>query len=179
MSEWTLRLAPPRSEWKSRTREAVSGSACTSIWYLPEPAVSGRWSFLARRCSRWGTSRSCSCRSRERRANSFGARSDSGPLRGTPTSCSKGSRPAIPSSPTVASSSARKRLGAAPSLLAPAFLVGGLEELDGITGRVVEQDLRAADAGQDVVTKPQAGSPKPRDLAREVGHRQLNAIPPT
>ena len=36
----------------------------------------------------------------------------------------------------------------------PAFSVGRLEELDGIAGRVVEQDLRAADAGQNLVTEP-------------------------
>src|SRR5688572_18682943 len=56
----------------------------------------------------------------------------------------------------------------------------GLEQLDGIPGWVVDDDLRAAGTGHDVGrTKRHAGGSQPLDVRFEIAHLEVNAIPPT
>jgi hypothetical protein len=42
---------------------------------------------------------------------------------------------------------------------------GGLEQLDHVAVRVLQQDLGAAGSGDDVVAEPAAGGAEPLDLA--------------
>ena len=54
---------------------------------------------------------------------------------------------------------------------------GRLEELDRVAGRVLDQDLPAADAVDDVVAEPRAGLAERVDGRVEVVHLQLEAVP--
>jgi hypothetical protein len=54
---------------------------------------------------------------------------------------------------------------------------GRLEELNHITGRVLEQDLQPSRSGHDVVAKPQARCPKTGYLGSEIVDDQLEAVP--
>jgi hypothetical protein len=54
---------------------------------------------------------------------------------------------------------------------------GGLKQLDEIAGRILQQDLRSARPRHDVIAELDAGGAQPRDLAREVVHDEVNAIP--
>ncbi len=54
---------------------------------------------------------------------------------------------------------------------------GWLEQLNGIAGRVVEQDLRAAGSGDDVVAEVHAGLAEAFDLGREVVDDEVDAVP--
>src|SRR5688500_15119534 len=53
----------------------------------------------------------------------------------------------------------------------------GLEQLDRVARRVVEQDLAAAGATDDVVANPEAGGPEPVDLGVDIGHDEVDAVP--
>src|SRR5215217_3909458 len=56
-------------------------------------------------------------------------------------------------------------------------LAARLEELDGVTRRILEQDLAAAAAGHDLAAKAGAGSAQPLDLGVEVVDLDLEAVP--
>src|ERR687884_958572 len=54
----------------------------------------------------------------------------------------------------------------------------GLEELDRITRRIVDDDLRATRSGQDVVrAERHPGGSQPLDLCFEIADLEVNAIP--
>src|SRR5262249_51698173 len=55
---------------------------------------------------------------------------------------------------------------------------GRLEELDWIAGWIVEQDLRAAGASHDIVSKSNAGRAEPFDFVSQVVDDEMDAIPP-
>ena len=55
----------------------------------------------------------------------------------------------------------------------------GLEELDWIARRILEEDLPATVAGDDVVAESGAGLLQSRDYPSEVFHFDLNPVPPT
>src|SRR5262249_6402557 len=54
-----------------------------------------------------------------------------------------------------------------------------LKELDEIAGRVLQQDLRSARPGHDVVAELDAGGAQPRDLRRNIVDNEVNAVPAT
>src|SRR3954463_909190 len=54
---------------------------------------------------------------------------------------------------------------------------GGLEELDRVAGRVLEQDLPAAWPADDVVAERQGGGPQPVDLGADVLDDEVDAVP--
>ena len=54
---------------------------------------------------------------------------------------------------------------------------GGLEQFDRVAGRVLEQDLLAARAGDDVVAERQPGGAQPLDLGGDVVDDQMDAVP--
>src|SRR6266536_260323 len=54
---------------------------------------------------------------------------------------------------------------------------GGLEQFDGVAGGVLQQDLRAARPGDDVVAELQAGGTEPVDLRGQVTDLQVEAVP--
>src|SRR5215218_435626 len=54
---------------------------------------------------------------------------------------------------------------------------GGLEQLDHVAGGVLQQDLGATGSGDDVVAEPAAGGAQPLDLAGQVVHLQVQAVP--
>ena len=56
--------------------------------------------------------------------------------------------------------------------------VGGLEELDYVARRVLEEDLLSAGSGDDVVAEWDAGVPEPVHLGGEVAHDQVDPVPP-
>src|SRR6266404_9707726 len=56
-------------------------------------------------------------------------------------------------------------------------LSGRLEQLDRIPRRIVEHDLRAAGAGHDFAAEADARRAEPLDLACDVVHEQVNAVP--
>src|SRR5215218_10906451 len=66
-----------------------------------------------------------------------------------------------------------------PTTAAGASLVrlGGLEQLDHVAGGILQQNLGAARAADDVVAEPAAGGAQPLDLAGQVVHLQLQAVP--
>src|SRR5215216_3995891 len=53
---------------------------------------------------------------------------------------------------------------------------GGLEELDRVAGGIVEQDLLAARAADDVVAEAQPRGSQPLDFAGEVLDDQVDAV---
>src|SRR2546428_2187819 len=53
----------------------------------------------------------------------------------------------------------------------------GLEELDRVSGRVVEQDLRAAGSLDDIVAEAEPGGAQPGDLGLDVVDDQVDAVP--
>src|SRR5207245_9122627 len=55
--------------------------------------------------------------------------------------------------------------------------LGGLEQLDDVAGGILEQDLRSARPGDDLVAGPQAGLAKPVDLSAQVRDHELDAVP--
>src|SRR6185312_10434789 len=59
------------------------------------------------------------------------------------------------------------------------FVDGGLEQLDRIPGRVLDEDLLAADAGHDLVTEAGAGVTELRDQRLDVLDLELEAVPAT
>jgi hypothetical protein len=56
-------------------------------------------------------------------------------------------------------------------------LRGGSNKLDGIAGRVVEEDLLAAEPGHDVVAKARPSFAQRRDLVFEIVDLELDAVP--
>src|SRR5215208_491304 len=54
---------------------------------------------------------------------------------------------------------------------------GGLEELDRVAGRILEQNLLAARTGDDVVAERQPGGAEPFDLGRDVLDDEVDAVP--
>src|SRR5262249_15866191 len=52
-----------------------------------------------------------------------------------------------------------------------------LKQLDEIAGGVLQQDLRSAWPGHDVVAELDAGGAQPRDLGRNIIHDEMNAVP--
>jgi hypothetical protein len=54
---------------------------------------------------------------------------------------------------------------------------GGLEELDRVAGRVVDQDLLTAGAADDFVAKREASGTQPLDLGSDVVDLQVDSIP--
>src|SRR3954454_24796386 len=59
----------------------------------------------------------------------------------------------------------------------PRLVPGRLEQLDGIAGWILEEDLLAAGAGDDVVPEVGAACPQRLDEGREVGHLDREAVP--
>src|SRR5215218_5438810 len=55
--------------------------------------------------------------------------------------------------------------------------LGGLEQFHHVAGGVLQQDLGATGSGDDVVAEPAAGGAKPLDLAGQVVHLQVQAVP--
>jgi glucose-6-phosphate 1-dehydrogenase len=53
----------------------------------------------------------------------------------------------------------------------------GLKQFDQIAGRVLQQDLRPAGAGYDIVAKLHACRTQPLNLHGQIAHNQMNAIP--
>ncbi len=53
-----------------------------------------------------------------------------------------------------------------------------MEQLDDVAGRVLEQDLGAAGAGDDVVAEARAGFAEPSHLGDDVGDDEVDAVPP-
>jgi hypothetical protein len=56
-------------------------------------------------------------------------------------------------------------------------LVGGLEELDRVPGRVVDEDLLPAGPGDDVVAEPEACGAEALDLGVDVVDDEVDAVP--
>src|SRR5712691_11416021 len=54
---------------------------------------------------------------------------------------------------------------------------GGLEQLDRIAGRIVDEDLPSAPPGHDLAAEPAAGALQPRDGGRQVVELELDSIP--
>src|SRR4029079_10603975 len=52
-----------------------------------------------------------------------------------------------------------------------------LKQFDQIAGGVLQQDLRSAGAGDDIVAELHARGTQPRNLDGEIAHNQMNAIP--
>src|SRR5690349_17182519 len=59
----------------------------------------------------------------------------------------------------------------------PGFVAGWLEQLDRVTRGVFDQDLLAADAGDDVVAEADAGLAQTLDGRLDVGHLEREAVP--
>src|SRR5215203_432752 len=57
--------------------------------------------------------------------------------------------------------------------------LGGLEELDRVAGGIVERNLLAAGATDDVVAKREPGRAQALDLARDIVDDEVDAVPAT
>jgi hypothetical protein len=55
--------------------------------------------------------------------------------------------------------------------------MGGLEQFDEVAGRVGEQDLAPAGAGDHIVAEGQSGGAQPADLGVEVVDDEVDAVP--
>src|SRR5262245_33428628 len=78
----------------------------------------------------------------------------------------------------------RRRLcnGSAPRDLSiasvPSFLFG-LKQFDGVSRRVIQQDLRSARPTNNFIAEVQASFAQSRDLRFEIVHLELNSVPAT
>src|SRR5262249_4154978 len=54
----------------------------------------------------------------------------------------------------------------------------GLEEFDRVSGRIVEQNLRAAGAGHDFISKPYASGAQPFNLSDDAVDDEMDSVPP-
>src|SRR5262249_46964472 len=59
----------------------------------------------------------------------------------------------------------------------PSGLLLGLEQFDRIAGGVVENDLRAARTGDDVVAELESGVTEALDFSGEILHLNMNTVP--
>jgi hypothetical protein len=57
-------------------------------------------------------------------------------------------------------------------------VAGWLEKLNEISGRVYQENLRSAGAGDDLVSKRCSGATQSRDLSRQIAYDKVDAIPP-
>ncbi len=62
------------------------------------------------------------------------------------------------------------------AILAPSFLYR-LEELDGVARRILQENLQAAKAGNDVIAKVGARLPERGDNRIQIIHFELNPVP--
>ena len=54
---------------------------------------------------------------------------------------------------------------------------GRLEQLDDVAGRVFQQNLLAARAGDNIVPEGNARGTQPLHLGRDIAHYEVNAVP--
>src|SRR5215831_6624256 len=73
----------------------------------------------------------------------------------------------------------RNSRASSPTRLLPPLTshASGLEQLDEVAGRVLDQDLLAARAGHDVVAERHAGGLQAVDLGRDVVDDEVDAVP--
>jgi hypothetical protein len=54
---------------------------------------------------------------------------------------------------------------------------GRLKQLDEIAGGILQQNLRSARPGDDIIAELHAGGTQPRDLGRKIVDDEMNAVP--
>src|SRR5206468_3639775 len=146
-----------RAAWRGRRGRPPRVGACRTPAASP-PACGAAAAGTCRDRPRRGDERPRRSTTRRTWAAATRAR----PRRVSSPAAAPASRSAVPRSARARSSRASRR---------------GLEQLDRIARRVLEQDLLAAVAEDDVTAEARAGRTEPLDLVRKVFDLELDAVP--